>query len=677
MAEVTVPRVEKITALSYGGESTVVVNEEMQEYAKELRRIAQEKGGEETFRARLQRREGGATFSTRESEILKSRSGGGAAGVNEEGKAFIRQDAQPEQRASYEENASLIERNSRVLNYLEILAEPSERQQEKFEALQKEGRVSTDDFSKLKEAALDNIVTELQTWFPMLGDPAMEQKNKRILVEDTIARDPKLRAKIAQKMAEARDFALKLPEVKGTDSLKQAEERKKAAEQTLQQNIREIAELLRDKGITTLNEATIGAILKSRANSSDAQIEIFRQILGIGPEEMQTTLTLLELPTQIAQAEDTLQKRFGTMTTAQIRLRPGGKDALDQIDQLKQRLVTMSGNPALGQHLRNFNTVIVPILTQGKTAENQAGVFEGGISSAYTARTTIGRAEREIAQIKSQSPDRERLNQQLTRLAEEGKLTNALESVLSDSIAEVLDERVVEIRSLEQKKQEQLMEDKAKENKEGVVAVMRNIDRAMRTNWVNYDEITRTKTIRALNIGNDVRFLAYYGRDEGLKRLFVRHSGFTDENGRTLDWKHINLETDLNADQKEQLDEAIKAQGETFISKLFADFFTSRGITDRTLGLKIFGKYALSYEGTLGDMTLKEHEWVLLEKNFGPSIDSALEQSREAKQVFTKLQKEGIAKTFKLKWLLWLLLILGVVGIGGGMLASKGTGSLG
>ncbi|MCL5970766.1 MAG: hypothetical protein M1450_04695 [Patescibacteria group bacterium] len=247
------------------------------------------------------------------------------------------------------------------------------------------------------------------------------------------------------------------------------------------------------------------------------------------------------------------------------------------------------------------------------------------------------------------------------QLKSEKELEKKMTNLLADALNGHLDERTQKAWEVYQEQWREL-EDRAVGDDE------KKVRKEISTRYIETDETTRKKTIKRQNIGSDVKFIAYHPED-GIKRFVLRDLDLKDAAGVDIDWKNVDLST-LTPEQQSKLNTTYEKCKGDYEKTLFESFFTARLMRDTrfTFG---FGKH--QWEGTPGHLSLKAHEWQLLEKNFSGVIDKAIDGSKNAKTALKNLEKKGLMPTFKLKWLLYLLIALGVIG-GAPMLMGKALG---
>ncbi len=89
----------------------------------------------------------------------------------------------------------------------------------------------------------------------------------------------------------------------------------------------------------------------------------------------------------------------------------------------------------------------------------------------------------------------------------------------------------------------------------------------MKNRWISYDPDTREKNVDRQAIADDVKFLIYQGKDEGIRRMMVRDMQMKDASGNPIDWKKGDLDTLLTDEQKLLLTKSTEQYGDEYQKK--------------------------------------------------------------------------------------------------------------
>lgn len=231
------------------------------------------------------------------------------------------------------------------------------------------------------------------------------------------------------------------------------------------------------------------------------------------------------------------------------------------------------------------------------------------------------------------------------RLEQEREILGRMENVLAESAIEVIEDRYDDMAAAQVEFDTQNMSDEQK------AAIGRLKKKMARDSVIKYNMSLR-RTYRdeaAVDRRNkDVRFAIYNGEDDaGVKKLLLRDMGMKKPDGSMYseyEIKNLNLDA-LSDEQKKQLGEVYTTYAEEYKKRLFTDFFISRGIMD---------KYGF------GKMSLKDHEWYLMQQHYGEYIDRTINSSHPAKQYEQELKEKGYEIDSKKKLLIFILSLFGI-----------------
>ena len=575
---------------------------------------------------------------------------------------------------SHEEAERAIGSVSKVINYIDVLQEHAANPTKTHEEILKEkGFTPTRRvWADVQAAGLHELMgsTALATLFPEFqGLPNAEVA---ILIEKTLASDPKLLAKINRRMKDVATRARDLSHVEVDPELQNLVSEKTRISSEQQEVLDHISHQFEERGHTltpdqkndVLRRVNLGdrpdAILRdmrasilTEANIGDkfADIITYQQLVAQDIPEMRAFL----------RANATVNRSTGAYTPI------AGADAaevtrvvaeLTNATAAKSRFEgTLRTDPDLNDQLQKFAD-LSGFMNLSRDGGTLTGPLFQEIQRLGNSRQELKRVETSIAQKSAEAGKKEKASLR-TRLAEEGELIDEIDTIVTSSVKDVLVDRLKDLDQVELVRLKEA-EEKAKEKgEEDVAAAIHRIAQRSKDHWVSYDESTRKRSVDKDEMASDMRTLAYQGED-GVKRLILRDltgtgDGVIAARGTGADeimWESVDLETGLSDEQKAIVDKIYTDQGNFYKEKLMRDYFASRN-----LGNKIG-----DFLGT-GSMTLKDHEWRLLEQNFGAMLEARLKESPEAQKILKQLQERGVAPDSKKKW--YLFMILGVLGAAG------------
>ncbi len=689
--------------LAFGSEAALVsqITPQAATHAAELRtQRAQGTKGREAFRQNIAQAEH-AAYTPQSGEGLKVRYGGGAASLDAQGRAVLNANATPEQQAVFNEAVTAIDRSSRVLTYLQLLNQQNPQTQ--FQALQQPERPDLQNISNweaLRREALNTIANDpsFRNMFPELYRQGVTDANRRAYIEATLAQDPLFRAKIGERMAGVYTAAMQLPEIGADRPIQEARQRQAEQETAYNQQADNLVQLLTGHSINQLtipgvpsrvinvDRVGIQQLLQAAPNTDSARNTILQGIMNCDAQILTNVQDLeINIPNQLNRVQEQMMRLLAPVMQNQNlnpnKLRqalqniPGGQALLNQETQLQQQLQNLqntlvSGGP-MAQADQAFQNIAEPLLEAGVTQQNTQGEFGSLLSQAKGTQINIDRIRQQIAGLQAvRTP--ERTTQEVQRMLAERRLLGQLDTIFGEAVADVMEKRYDEMLLLEQKKQQE--DAKKTEEKKGARAgrAQRQVQQEENERWIRIDPTTG-KVIRCTNIAEDIDLLIYQG-DNGRRRWFMRSifgsdATFTvsrinaqgNKTDRKVNWQTFNFVTDeLKGENKAVFDTVYEAESANMTKKLMTDYFLARSVgqVGGWIGSRL-GRYR--FEGSAGQLYLKNYEFEALNKNFGAEIDATLKESKEAQQVIKTLSEKGVPLDHRLRWLIYILVALGIL----------------
>ncbi|MBI5045253.1 MAG: hypothetical protein HZC02_04965 [Candidatus Levybacteria bacterium] len=627
----------------------------------ELAAIKAERGGGEVLAGlESQKRR---SFDLSRQTALRTRFGAGRAEVGDGGKIVLNKDGLGVDAASVESNSKSAERVigqvSSVLNYTEVILE-AQKTGKTPEAVMKDKKIKKPEWSDLRSSALNAIIDTdaIRSLMPDL-DQLSDKAEQLKFIENALAKDPAFHSKIAEKMIAAEARTREFTSAASDGELDVHQETSKASKEAMAASARDAVDKMVTAGLSIPDADAQAQAIQKMLETGTNPDQITAQILAAVRSQQMAARPDMAIVENfyVAKAKyDALLPRMKGIkslpATAQTRLQDEFDKADAALTTTETQFTSLADPVASEQALVALNGLL--------SAKSENGIYNSPIAQdlagGVAARKRL--TESEQAYKKKAASGREKESDaRAQRLAEESDVITDMESILSESIGEVLSDRLQEMRSLDvlrRQKDEQALEETGKKDE---AEALKKLGTAVESNWSKLDMKDRKRTIDRAQIGADVRILAYKGQ-EGLRNLIRRDlvkGGQFSLDGALVD---VNTMTPEQTEKMEALiDSVLQQEGQNYARRLFADFIEARQLgNSRSKDIEL--------TGTLKNLGLKDHEWDLLAKNFEGMI-TPHSQSSGGAELMAQLQKEGIdIKGKGGSFLLSLLfMLLGTVGV--------------
>lgn len=598
-------------------------------------------------------------------------------------------------KTNHEEAERAIGNVSKVINYLDVLqmkiANPTINE---AEVLKEKGfPPSKRDWDVVRANGLAELMKDpsVGILFPELRSLPADQV--ALLLERTLASDPKLLAKINKRMKDISTRSRELTHVEIDPELQRLNSERTRITTEQQEVLDHISNKFIEIG-HTLTPDQKNEILR-RVNLGDRPDMILRDIrnstlveANIG-DRFTDIVDYQHLLQQVIPEKKAYLNEYATYDRRSNAYNPRhGADPAEV-----SRIATELGNATAAKAA--FETAVRTdadlanqfqkfadfsnFLSLSREGGTLTGPLFQEIQRLGTFRAELKKTETAIAQKSAEAGKKEKASLH-ARLAEEMELVDEIDTVLGQSIKDVISDKLKELDAAELVRIDEAAKTAQENGEEGLAAALHRVAQERQKHWISYDEGSRKKNVDKDEMTRDMRTLAYQGED-GVKRLILRDlvgtgHGAIAEAGTGADqieWRSVDLETGLTDQQKEIVEKVYATYGQQYKEKLMLDYFGSR-----SLGNKIG-----DFFGT-GGMALKDHEWRLLEQNFSGMLEERMKTSPEAQQILKQLQEKGITPNSKTKWYIFALLgllggaALAVVGapvLGGGAAIGSGIGA--
>ncbi len=658
MAETRDIEITPTDALHFGGEVdhrilAGVLNPERKklqdsrDWAAELRKLT-DQAGEKTFREVL-RRSRERYLDQTQIDNLKLIFGGGFAKREEDGSISFSDDVPREAEATHAEAIRSMEIPLAYLKYADVIkrAKVEGRRPEDLGGL---------DWTSVREKAIDGIIgiDGVRDIFPELSYFGTDRQ-KRDYIEITLARDPAFAEKVNTSMTSIVEAAKSLPQAQEDPETATAKIKKENAEQRLNQAMMQVLTEIKALGFDGVDDAFMDGLKSSiesriRTGASteiESALHMVRDKLQHSDKGVLKVLEIDQLDSRIKRLTDERQKANESKNTDRAQKLT---QEINNSESARAKMVDSFGDveniEAAEQKMKRIDSL---------TSVNKLPTGEFSSQLAHEL-LQVSNAKKEMVEadeviVARESEAGERMKHQVAdRLIAERALIDRLESIMPDALSDILDERYAEMLVRENKRLDMIDRENKEELDEKTAAYLKWVDHAIKTKWIE-NATSRKKIIHKDQIGKDILRATYHG-DEGIQRMILRDLNLG------IDWQHIDLETGLTDEQKHIFSEAMNRYKQSYQEKLFSSFFEARTRRDEKI---------MKESGRGGKLSLKEHEWQLLQKNFGSQLESGLNASKEGKAVLDALASRGITKeSSRGDWIKYLLAALG----GGLILAS-------
>lgn len=691
-----------IEILSFGGElreGGKMINAEAEQNAARLREFVERgKRGKELFRAQIEQAKRKA-FAPKEREMGKAQFGLGEAEIDAEtGKAKIGEEATGEAKQLNKESSLLIDNYSNLQEYLDIIT--SEDPKKKFQDLKNTGRIEEEKtYQDFQGEVLDFVANDplFRSMIPELYGRGVTEKTRRAQIEDYLARDPVFKTRLAERLAEIYQEAADLPVLPVERSIEELNEKLNEGEVDYEGAAEDILARLKAAGVEKLdgeaiNQDKLKQLISEGRNTDEVLRGLIKEVLAVDDVTLQQVITFQQTSAQLDRVRSQLRERIETLRGQLIKGKYGAEEQNKVIksdetvkqlggteDRLKETVSELeerrSTDKAFDKTVFDFENIIQPLLSAGVSERTPEGSFWQSLKKAKNIQLEAEKTKKQI-DVKKKEKSPEMAQKRKQRAMVERRLLSQLESVLGESVGDVMEERYDKMeqtrRQMQAEKNKEVQERKDAKTRTAEVKV----ERAMDERWIRLSEDGRKK-ISFSNIGEDVEYLIYEG-ENGLKRVMMAivfenkpisvleadpETGEMKEVGKT--WENIDFyKHQLTGENKELFEAVYEKYGGQFRDKLFTDLFVARQIGERGRVRKWFDRGKYRFEGLVSDVKFREAEWEALEENFSKEIDKTIQSSKEGQTALKRLKEKGITPSFKLKWLIYILIALGVVGGG-------------
>jgi hypothetical protein len=561
-----------------------------------------------------------------------------------------------------------IENINNFIQYSEITTEASDTGKTIAEVMSRRSSAKLEvptNFNDQRGKALDYIInTEvIQKGLPDLAK-IVNPEIKRKLIEQTLAADPVLKAKVLEKMNNIMAEAKTLPEPPVSKEVNDAKESKIEADKKKSDNLDLVKQELGQLGID--DAATNGLFNSKELDTLRATVETYAkdgksvdQILVYLRSEAMSRLNQ-KYPdlSKVTNEYNSTKKTIEELKKTEHEYISGKADKkyIDQVQtelKAKEKIVEdLEEDPNFQKGAEDFNGIIRAFNNQ---KDNSTSIAEGGIYISPVAHEIdrIIKAQKDIINADKVIKEKGTLDTkaqeawEASRLEAESNLISKMKDAVQSSIAEILDARYDEMVGLERAKMVRVAEEEGKKGEKAIENGIKSVEYVKEHRWIEHNPLTRKKEVHRHTLGSDIKYAAYAGED-GIKRLILRDSGLQTKDAAgnlvAIDWKNTNLDT-LPDDVRKTLEGVYGKAKDSYEQKLFGDFFLGKNALDRT----IFGR-------SNRDLALRQDEYELLESKFKDTFTQGINSKAEAKAALNNLKAMGIKTNGGLLAILALLL---------------------
>jgi hypothetical protein len=653
-------------ALHFGGETTIgSLSPEMQKFkdrGSQLRkeRVSDPNNPKKVFEAAKNRpRE--KVLTKQDKEDLDLKFGAGEAKRNPATKKVeMPAGADPEKKALFDEEQAELQNINNLIQYSEIISEAKKPGKTIISVLSERAAKNIDgprdqaQFVAQRDSALDYILDTdmIRDGIPELAT-IMTPADKRKFIEETLAADPALRTKIVEKTKVIAGNAKALKEAPVNEEVRTAEDSKKEAETKKTENLTLVKNKLKELGFddTRAEQLRIDVEKFARDGKSAEEISDYLRSESLSKlGDLSSVQEFIDANKQFNKAYQGLMELGSQSSPSKVV-----KENLEkQYQRAKETMDRLGGDKTLMTQLESFNKIARAFESQkdsmstGDEGSKPLSPLVNGIDQVVKSQKVSADAEKTI---KEKGEQNKQANEawKVNRLVEESNLVAEMKNVIQSSVAEVLEERHVEMTALEKQRMERVAKEEEAKGNTAVAVHIREVEKTKSENWIKLNESTRKREVDTRKIYEDMKQMAYGKNQDGLKRLILRDAGLAvkDASGNVIRWQDVDVDN-LPENVKKIFDKVYEAQKDSYAKKIFSDYFSAKSYVNR----RVFGI-------SLGALALKQHEYSSLQEKYGDAFGKGADTKKE---IAEKLKAKGIKMNGGLLFLLSLLLAGPVVG---------------
>lgn len=550
----------------------------------------------------------------------------------------------------------LAEQNFNFVQYSEIFSEAA-RTGKTPEDVAKAKGLDYVKWRKLRDSVLDRFLglDVVHTIAPEMNQ-ITNIDAKRDLLEAALATDPKIRAKVIESMQEIAQKARGLPGIDTEDTARKKHELA-VASQELDQRLGQLLGQVDQLGIKLSNpeqkalaDSVQQALLVNGENWDDVSKSLLTELLS------KSGVTNLAEVQEYGEAEKAREEARKNLTkapkdpahTLRIEAEADYAKAKKRFDDAEKKGKKIS---TFDDQRKKYQAILKAVRGETDAAGNvtlDTSSVGHTLSELVKTGDNILRINNDLSQPAAGAEGEARKNAFLERMSQEADLLRDLESVMPNAIVNTIVEREREMGLSWQANEGKMRDDNLR-------TASAKVRETQAKRLIEDNEIARTRTYRANNIGEDMKYLVYRG-EEGAKRMMLRDMG-------EVNWRTADLDALPDA-QKQTLNALYDQMGENYTSKIFTSYFMASRVVDQGFIMKALrGRFkGIRVEGSFKNISLKEFEWEKLGEQFGEKLGAALNKSKEGKQILENLKAQGVTPGFRLKWIMYLLATLGIIG---------------
>ncbi len=658
---------------------------------EEIEKVRREKRGKGAIREMSQKAEALRLSFHPEGDrsLLERRFGGGRAKEGKDGKITIDEKASPHERKVFEDAQQRIDGVCKLMTYLQKL-----QRGDKIDASERNDALTF----LLNDSVFSLMFPELNQQL-LTADGKLNSYNKDAIaiLEAFLKGSPGLLKRISDRMSQIYDDALKLREVPPNPQIQQKQQELDQAQRVLAQREEELLEYLRKRGGTDIISRL------DLANSTKNQI--LAAVLGCDENQISSLLdydlTQKEYDTLIEEINKRARLVVGVKNqplpiTIEERLDLiGNVNLRNKYEMLKSKIETYTDQDiSLHSKLISLNQT---------DSQHPQGKLMALIDGFLAQREKVNSlAEQLILQSESE-PDNIAVARK-ERLSAERELIQRIDSVVGQSLVEIMEGYHDEMIELDKERLKKAQEEAARKKEDRIANGKLLVEEQIDKRWIHIEGKGKDgkKVIDIGKIASDMQVLISEGEDglkklifgivfedklgEGKSGILVNRLGKNGERKPVTitSYEQFDPKRDQFADPEDQavFEAVYQEKASVFRDRLFRDYFHARSIAMAPSSWlrKLFRK--VEFKGNAGDLIFTDYQMEQLVENFGEKVlTDALAKSKELQEAIKKLKEKGIQvdQSKKLQWLIYLLLILGLglpffaaVGPAGGIGAALG-----